>query len=265
MTPDNQDRQKLQKDSSECEDQARSPQPSPQQPLQMPPPQLPLSSSEPEEPEDQEETEEEEEEDSQTPSPREIRGWGHATICGLSGTGKTVLAQRMWAILSMKREAACFFNCAFDDYFPKENIISRIDETAARGLHQGAALVVNCPSYEVKSNLIKLHDFWMAQPLLPALTIFIDEAHLVASRGSIRFPEGEKIDQETVIGYLLATGRHINIRCVFITPKPQFIDSWVYRASRYHYIFEVDPADEAWLQSLGYSFENPTGHDYVVV
>jgi len=106
----------------------------------------------------------------------------------------------------------------------------------------------------------------MSQQELPPLTIFIDEFHLIGSRGSIEFPHDGVVTVDNVLGVLLTTGRHLNIRLIMISVKPQIVDSNAYRCARYHVFFEVDGADLAYLKNTcGLVFENPTGHDYVVI
>ena len=174
----------------------------------------------------------------------------------------------MFRTLSGTRgEASLFLNTQFDDYFAGCDIINggmAVDQLSQ--LYQGHGYVLNIPAYQVKFELYKVYQYWMAQQTLPPLTIFIDEFHLVGSRGSIEFPSDGVINADNVLGVILTTGRHANIRLVMLTIKPQLVDANAYRCARYHVMFEVDESDMNYFaQSCGLRFENPTGHDFIVV
>lgn len=161
----------------------------------------------------------------------------------------------------------CYFNCQFDDYYSGCDVVAgKLSLEQLSTLYQGHGYVLNVPAYLVRQQLYEIYMYWLAQASLPPLTIFVDEFHLVGSRGSIEFPSDGVVTPDNVLGVILTTGRHANIRLVMMTIKPQIVDSNAYRCARYHVMFEVDESDLKYFATqCGLHFVNPTGHEYVVV
>ena len=229
------------------------------QPPSEPSPSQPQPQPDPPQPQEQPEQEPEELEE---PSEPETLNWpSHMSIVGLPRTGKTTLASDLLKRLS-KVSGCLFVNLQAEPYFEDFMTVRRVDIAA---LLAGQSFVWNADPWEVRRKLVEIFLAQRACKTLNPITIFVDEAHLVAPRGCFAFPESGEITEDCIIGVLCTTGLKWNVRMVWISQRPQFVDSGVYRTSRFHVFFTVDATDLAYFRQQGIVFENPEWHDYVVV
>jgi len=183
------------------------------------------------------------------------------TIVGLPRTGKTTLAAKLYELLK-KNNGVVFCNLQAESYFKHEIPVRHVNITA---LLKGESCVWNADPWEVKPFLVRMFMHQRASKILQPVTICIDEAHLVAPRGCFNFPEDSHVNEDNIIGVLCTTGLKWNVRIVWISQRPQFVDSGVYRTARYHVFFTVDNADLDYFRQQGLIFTNPDWHDYVVI
>jgi hypothetical protein len=183
------------------------------------------------------------------------------SIVGLPRTGKTTLAAKLFTALS-KNSACLFCNVQNEPYFAGFVPGRRADVGA---LLSGTTQVWNCDPWEVKPKLLEIFLAQRASKTLNPLCIFVDEAHLIAKPGSMEFPESGHIDEDCIIGVLCTTGCRWNIRMIWITQRPQFVDSGVYKTSRYFVFFTVNDADHYFFHRQGIDFVNPEWHNYAVI
>lgn len=230
---------------------------------QQQPPQLPTDTTNPDNPAQPSQS------DPETPteqSPETLQdatgNWpSHMSIVGLPRTGKTTLAAKLFRLLS-KNNGCVFCNLQAEPYFEGFIPVRRVNIPSVLA---GESFVWNADPWEVKPFLVRLFLIQRASETLAPITIFVDEAHLVAPRGCFTFPEEGHINEDNIIGVLCTTGLKWNVRVVWISQRPQFVDSGVYRTARYHVFFTVDTADVDYFRQQGFIFVNPEWHDYVVV
>jgi len=167
---------------------------------------------------------------------------------------------------------ACFLNTGHETidprtntpYFPNEHIVTDMAD-ALNYLFGGSRCVWNCECWEVRPFIEEvLKRQRMASPKNP-LHLFIDEAHLIVPRGSINMAESlEKRHEPEVMGLIATNGRRWNIQCIWITQKPQFLDSYIYRTAEYKIFFRLDPGDIQYFRGQGVTVSPLTGNNWEV-
>ena len=166
---------------------------------------------------------------------------------------------------------AVFLNIGHEDllasdpaYFGGEKV-AQTQAEAVQYLFGGSRCVWNCECYEVRGFVKEvLERQRMASPKNP-LHIFVDEAHLVAPRGSIDLAEAvEKGVAPNDLGLIATNGRRWNLQCVWITQRPQFMDPIIYRTAEYKIFFRLDPGDLLYFKSMGITLKPKSGQDWEV-
>ena len=166
-------------------------------------------------------------------------------------------------MLSARNEGALFFNVQAESYFAQ---YPKLDKADVGGLINGTnkIQVVECGPWEVGQQLLEIYNAQRASPTLTPISIFVDEAHLICGRGNFNFPDGA-FDKESIAAVLCTTGLRWNLRMVWITQRPQFCDSGIFRTARFHIFFTVSEGDITYFERNNITFTNPEWHDWVMV
>lgn len=183
------------------------------------------------------------------------------SVVGQPGTGKTTFCGKLYM-----KTGTVFINTQHEEaakYFPGIPVVfdGRSALAAAMG---GQKTVWNAEPWEIRKWLLDLYlTQRKAKELIP-ITVYVDEAHLVAPRGSFRFPDSGEFTIENIIGVVCTTHRRWNLRFIWITQRPQLMDPSVYNTCRYHIFFTLDDRDIAYFRDLRIEVENPPWYDYVI-
>jgi len=98
------------------------------------------------------------------------------------------------------------------------------------------------------------------------LTIFLDEAHLIAPPGTVDLGTAiRKGEKPNVYVWLATMGRHWNVQLVWITQRPQLLASAVYRLCATRFFFKLAPEDIAYFRDMHiYLKEGKVKYEYEI-
>jgi ABC-type dipeptide/oligopeptide/nickel transport system ATPase component len=180
-------------------------------------------------------------------------------IVGQPGTGKSTFARNLF-----QKTGGVYINTQHEDYFQGEKITFNGQEALAAAI-AGQRIVWNAEPWEIRKWLL---DLYLAQrkakDLLP-ITVYVDEAHLVAGRGSFNFPEDGRFSVDNIIGVMCTTHRRWNLRMFWITQRPQLVDPSVFRTCRYIVAFTLAPGDMQYFHDMRVEIPETAWHDFNVV
>jgi len=165
----------------------------------------------------------------------------HVTVVGLPRSGKTTLCVEIFR----RCPRAIFLNVAHEPYF--DGVYSASNERDALTIADGERthIVWNCNIWDVQGFLGKLIEMQLAREEKYPISIFVDEAHLVCPCHSINIVQGRVPNS---FGLLATNGLRWNLRAIWISQRPQLVDSTIYRTAEYKIFFKLHSADISYLR-----------------